>query len=72
MLRVAWQKWKRIARATGTFQARLLLTIFYAIIVLPFGVFVRLFSDPLRIRHRPTRWLELPRETHDLTSAKRQ
>jgi hypothetical protein len=72
MLKVAWQKWKGVAHALGTFQARILLTIFYGILVFPFGMFVRFFSDPLRIRRRPTRWLEPPNETHDLNWAKRQ
>ena len=72
MLKVAWQKWKGVAHAVGTFQARILLTIFYGIFVLPFGIFVRFFSDPLRIKRRPTQWLEPPRETQDFIWAKRQ
>lgn len=56
----------------GTFQARVLLTVFYAFFVLPFGVLARLFSDPLRIKRRPTLWLEHPDATHDLPWAKRQ
>jgi hypothetical protein len=72
MLKQVWQRWKRIARAVGTFQARILLTIFYAVLVLPFGIVVRLFSDPLRIKRRPTQWLERPDEAHDLPWAKRQ
>ena len=72
MLKRVWQGWKRLAQAIGTFQARVLLTIFYAVLVLPVGVLVRLFSDPLRIRRRPMHWLEHPDETHDLPWAKRQ
>jgi hypothetical protein len=72
MLKRAWQAWKRIAHAIGNFQARVLLTIFYAVLVLPFGIAIRLFSDPLRIKHRPTQWLEHSNETHDLQWAKRQ
>lgn len=72
MLKRAWQTWKRFAKALGTFQARVLLTIFYALLVLPFGVLVRLFSDPLRIKCRPDQWLEHPSEAHDLRWAKRQ
>jgi hypothetical protein len=72
MLKVVWLKWKGVANAVGTFQARILLTIFYGVLVLPFGIFVRFFSDPLRIRRRPTQWLELPNETQDLNWAKRQ
>jgi hypothetical protein len=72
MLKQVWLRWKRIARAVGTLQARILLTVFYAALVLPLGIVVRLFSDPLRIQRRPTQWLERPDETHDLQWAKRQ
>ena len=72
MLKRMWQSWKRAAHAIGTFQARVLLTAFYAVLVLPFGIFVRLFSDPLRIKQRPGQWLEDHGETHDLQWAKRQ
>jgi hypothetical protein len=72
MLKRAWQAWKRIAHAIGNFQARVLLTIFYAVIVFPFGVFARFFSDPLRIKVRPTQWIVRPDESYDLDWAKRQ
>lgn len=72
MLKKAWQSWKRIAHAIGTFQARVLLTIFYALIVAPFGIVMRLFFDPLRIKRRPQQWLAHPIEAHDLPWAKRQ
>jgi hypothetical protein len=72
VLKRAWQGWKRIARAVGTFQARVLLTIFYGFLVLPFGLFARWFTDPLRMKSRPTRWLDHPDETRDLPWAKRQ
>jgi len=72
VLKRAWQAWKRIAHAIGTFQARVLLTTFYGVLVLPFGITTRLFSDPLRIKRRPTRWLDHPEETCDLPWAKRQ
>jgi hypothetical protein len=72
MLKRVWQTWKQAAHAVGTFQARVLLTVFYAVLVLPFGIVVRLFSDSLRIKSRPTQWLDRPDETHDLPWAKRQ
>jgi len=72
VLKHAWQAWTGIAHAIANFQARVLLTIFYAVLVLPFGIASRLFSDPLRIKRRPTRWLDHPEETHDLPWAKRQ
>ncbi len=71
-LKNLWSAWKRIAHKIGNFQARVILTVLYAIVVLPFGLAVRLFSDPLRIKHRPTRWLDHPAETHDLSWAQKQ
>ncbi|MBI1739038.1 MAG: hypothetical protein HYR58_07300 [Acidobacteria bacterium] len=57
MLKRLWERWKKIAHAIGNFQARLLLTLLYAVLVLPFGLIVRLFADPLRIRRLPSQWL---------------
>jgi hypothetical protein len=72
MLKRLWQTWKRVGHAIGNFQARVLLTIFYAVLVLPFGIMARLFSDPLRIKRRPVQWLDYPNETYDLQWAGRQ
>jgi len=64
--------WARLARKIADFQARILLTIFYAVMVLPFGLAVRWFGDPLRIKRRPAHWLDHPDETYDATWAQRQ
>ena len=72
MLKRIWEAWKRIAHHIGNFQARLLLTILYAILVLPFGLAVRLFADPLRIKRRPATWLEHPESPATLEWARRQ
>jgi hypothetical protein len=67
-----WAAWKRLAHKIGNFQARVLLTLLYAIILLPFGLIVRLFSDPLRIKHRPTKWIDSLEEHHDMSWAQKQ
>jgi hypothetical protein len=66
------RSWKRVVWAVGNMQARILLTIFYALVMFPFGVAVRLFFDPLRMKQRPTQWLNRPEETLDLPWARRQ
>lgn len=71
-LRSVWQAWTRLMHKIGNFQARVLLTIIYAIVVLPFGLIMRLFSDPLRIKTRPTQWLDHPNEAQDIEWAHRQ
>jgi hypothetical protein len=72
MLKRAQRIWKRLAHTIGNLQARLLLTVFYGIIVFPVGVVVRLFLDPLRLKRLPTHWLNPADETHDMQWAKRQ
>lgn len=71
-LKAVWEIWKRLAHKIGNFQARVLLTLLYAIPVLPFGLAVRLFSDPLKIKHRPTTWLDHPADVHNLDWARKQ
>jgi hypothetical protein len=68
----AWAAWKDLAHKIGNFQARVVLSIFYAIGVLPFGLAARLFSDPLRIKKKPTEWLDHPDEAYDLEWARKQ
>jgi hypothetical protein len=67
-----WAGWTRLAHKIGNFQARVLLTVLYALLVLPFGIVVRVFADPLRIKERPARWLDHPDEASDLKSARKQ
>jgi hypothetical protein len=71
-LKRIWAAWKKIAHTIGNFQARVLLTIFYGVLVFPFGMAARLFSDPLRIKQLPKQWLDRPDEPCDLEWARRQ
>jgi len=71
-LKTVWELWTRLAHQIGNFQARVLLTLLYAIPVLPFGLAVRLVSDPLKIKHRPSAWMEHPADVHNLDWARKQ
>jgi hypothetical protein len=72
MLRRLWEEWKRISRAIGNFQARVLLTLFYVVLIAPLGLAVRLFADPLRIRRPSEKWLDRDPDGTDLVAARRQ
>jgi len=50
MMKNVWEWWKRVARKIGDFQARIILTIFYFIVLGPFALAVRWGSDPLAIK----------------------
>lgn len=42
--------WRRVARRIGDVQARLLLTVFYFVLLAPFALAVRLGADPLALK----------------------
>jgi hypothetical protein len=68
-----WARWKRIAHAVGTFQARVLLTVLYLVLLPLFTVIARLAGDPLQLRRdaRP-RWLVRPAAAPGLAEGRRQ
>lgn len=69
-----WRGWAEIAGYFGDFQARLLLTIFYFTVFVPFALITRRLVDPLRLRRPPagTNWsARLPHEA-DLQASRQQ
>jgi hypothetical protein len=65
-LRKFWQAWKRIGQFIGDQIGRVVLTVFYFTLFMPFALIVRFFMDPLAIKPLShSKWLE--RKTQDLT-----
>ena len=65
-LKKFWHAWKRFGQVMGDFIGRLVLTVFYFTLFMPFGLGVRFFGDPLALHPAgPSKWLE--RTTKDLT-----
>jgi hypothetical protein len=54
-LRRLWRGWQRLGRKIGDFQARVLLTIFYFVMIAPFALIVRWATDPLAVKRRTTK-----------------
>jgi hypothetical protein len=50
-----WERWKRIARRIGDFQARILLIVFYFVVLAPFALVVRWTTDPMAIKPKTQR-----------------
>lgn len=60
-LRKLWRGWLRFGQFLGDILARIVLTLFYFTLFVPFGLGVTLLSDPLHVRREGAqRWL--PRE----------
>lgn len=74
ILKKIWLAWKRLGQFIGDIVGRIVLTLLYFTIVLPFGVGVRLFSDPLKIKRTPTPSFWHPRQSvsNTLEEARRQ
>jgi hypothetical protein len=49
-MRRLWEGWKRVTRKIGDFQARLILTIFFYVVLAPFALAIRWGADPLAMK----------------------
>src|SRR5688500_12114310 len=69
-----WSRWREMSQKAANVQARVLLTIFYFTMMLPFGIVMGLLKDPLRIKQRPSGsyWVERKPTSGTLADAKRQ
>jgi hypothetical protein len=69
-----WSRWREASQKAADVQARVLLTVFYFTVMLPFGLVFGLFKDPLKIKHRPSGsyWVERKPTPATLADAKRQ
>lgn len=47
-----WDSWKSVAKTIGNFNVRLLLSLFYFLIILPMGLVAGAAKDFLGIRRR--------------------
>ncbi len=61
-LRLLWHKWQRTAKKIGDFQARIILSLFYFVLLAPFALALRRWSDPLAIKTGTAKGWR-PRET---------
>ena len=69
-----WRRWKALAGAIGDFQARLLLTLCYFVLLAPYAAVLTKFADALDLRPRPatSAWLKRDAVHPDMGTARRQ
>lgn len=69
-----WETWKEFSKRMGGFQSRMLLSFIFFILIAPFALIVKIFSDPLnlKIRKGKTLWLEKQASSLSLEDYKRQ
>jgi hypothetical protein len=66
--------WKVFATKIGNYQGRLMFAFFYFVVVTLFGIGVRLFSDPLKMKRggEITFWSERSSGSHEVEAAREQ
>ena len=67
-----WRGWQKVAKKIGDLQTRLILSLCYFLIVLPMGLIVRMFSDPLSLKKTAARWHAKQSSPARLEEARRQ
>jgi len=72
--RKLWERWKRLARKIGDFQARALMTLFYFLILGPIALATCWRSDPLALKATtPHGWSDIePKEGAPMEQSRRQ
>jgi hypothetical protein len=70
----SWQGWKALTRAIGDFQARLLLTLCYFVLLAPCAAVLTRFADRLdpRSAAAASAWLKRGASHPDIGNARRQ
>ena len=74
LLMKLWQSWGNFSKRMGNFQGRIFLSLFFFVVVSPFALAVKMFSDPLRLRNRgnESHWLTKMTTEIDLEQFRRQ
>ena len=73
LLNKFWRGWMRFGHFMGDIVGRVVLTIFYFTIMLPFSLIVTLFSDPLDMKKRKApAWQARTTGDRNLEEARRQ
>jgi len=71
-LRKFWESWKRVGGFIGDFLGRLILTLLYFTLVLPFGVVMHFLRDPLTLRRGgPPAWRAREPDPASIEAARR-
>ncbi len=61
-----WEWWKPVAHKIGNFNSRVILTLFYFTLFVPFALLVKFATDPLRIKAKTKKgWIQRAEEPVD-------
>lgn len=71
LIHVAWRRFNIISGVVSDTSARVVATLFYFTVLVPFGIGSVIFSDPMRVREGAV-WVEREPVPTDIDSARQQ
>lgn len=76
-MKKVWKKWLKITKKVVNVQANILLSLFYAVFIIPFSIFLKMFFKNALLGHRyakrkNTYWVKKKNVKHDLKFAQEQ
>ena len=73
-VKIVWKRWQQFGQLIGDLFARIVLTILFFTVLMPFCIGIRLFGDPLKMKsdNQVTCWTECSADTPNLTRSRRQ
>ena len=71
MLKKIWVGWKKVAEKIGNFQATVIFSLLFFILVTPFGLVMRLFSNPIKVSSK-SGWIDVVDNTSSLQKLSKQ
>ena len=72
MLKNFLSKWKQLSVKAGNFQATVVLTIFYFLIITPFAIIIKIFTDPLNLTKKSLTWNNKESKEENIKKLKEQ
>ncbi len=71
ILKRIWKVWRAFGQFMADVVGRVVMLAFYFTLAAPFGLAMRLFSDPLKLKPAAPHWEPRATETPTLDNAKR-
>jgi opacity protein-like surface antigen len=75
IFRRLWQRWTGFSKRMGSFQSRVMLSLFFFVVVSPAAVLSKAFGDPLQIKRKKTLetyWSDRTQSSEELEDFRRQ
>jgi hypothetical protein len=74
VLQIAWKRFGILTTINGDIIGRVIATVFYFTVLLPFGIISALFTDPLQRKgaNKTPRWIDREPVSTALDDARRQ